>query len=229
MIYITGDTHGEIDIGKLNSKNFPQGNSLTKDDYMIILGDFGFIWKNESDKTEEYWMKWFKNKPWTTLFIDGNHENFTRLNNYPVSIWNSGKVHEINDSVIHLMRGQVFNIDNKSIFTFGGAESHDKEYRLDGISWWKEEIPNYKEVQEALNNLEKVNNKVDIILTHTCTHTFSYELVQEISKDPTENMLDEFYSIVDYDKWFFGHWHVDKEFDDRHVCLYNEKYILTNT
>ena len=73
MIYITGDTHGEIDIGKLSSKNFPQGNSLTKDDYIIILGDFGFIWKNESDKTEEYWMKWFKNKPWTTLFIDGNH------------------------------------------------------------------------------------------------------------------------------------------------------------
>ena len=32
MIYITGDTHGEIDISKLNSKNFPQGNSLTKDD-----------------------------------------------------------------------------------------------------------------------------------------------------------------------------------------------------
>ena len=51
MIFITGDTHGEIDIAKLNSKNFPQGNDLTKNDYVIILGDFGFIWKNEPDKT----------------------------------------------------------------------------------------------------------------------------------------------------------------------------------
>ena len=228
MIYITGDTHGEIDIGKLGSKNFPQGNSLTKDDYVIICGDFGFIWNSKEDNTERYWMKWFQNKPWTTLFVDGNHERFTRLNNYPVSGWHGGKVHKINDSVIHLMRGQVFNIDNKSIFTFGGAESHDKEYRLDGISWWKEEIPNYKEVQEALDNLERVNNKVDIILTHTCPHIFSYQMIHEISKDPVENMLDEFYNNVEYKKWFFGHWHIDKEFDDKHICLYDKIYPLTN-
>ena len=228
MIYITGDTHGEIDISKLASKKFTQGNSLTKDDYVIICGDFGFIWNSKEDNTERYWMKWFQNKPWTTLFIDGNHERFTRLNNYPVSEWHGGKVHKINDSVIHLMRGQVFNIANKSIFTFGGAESYDKEYRLDGISWWKEEIPNYKEVQEALNNLEKVNNKVDIILTHTCPHIFSYQLIHGISKDPTENILDEFYKILNYKKWYFGHWHIDKEFDDKHICLYDKIYPLTN-
>jgi hypothetical protein len=63
MIFITGDTHGSIDIDKLNSKNFPSGKFLTKNDYVIILGDFGFIWKNEPDKTEKYWMNWFKNKP----------------------------------------------------------------------------------------------------------------------------------------------------------------------
>lgn len=226
MIYITGDTHGEIDIKKLSSKNFIKGKNLTKSDYVIILGDFGFIWKNEPDKTEEYWMNWFKNKPWTTLFIDGNHCNFTRLNNYPVSIWNGGKVHKINDSVIHLMRGQIFNIDNKSIFAFGGAESYDKEYRTDGISWWKEEIPNYAEVNEALTNLEKVNNCVDIILTHTCPHAFSYELVHEISKDPTENILDEFYKTIKYKKWFFGHWHIDKTFNKKHLCVYDNIILL---
>jgi hypothetical protein len=222
MIFITGDTHGSIDIDKLNSKNFPSGKFLTKNDYVIILGDFGFIWKNEPDKTEKYWMNWFKNKPWTTLFIDGNHERFDRLNNYKIEKWHGGKVHKINDSVIHLMRGQIFNIDNKSIFTFGGAESYDKEYRIDGISWWKEEIPNYTEVNEALTNLEKVNNCVDIILTHTCPHTFSYELVHEISKDPTETILDEFYKTVKYRNWYFGHWHISKCFDDKHTVLYNK-------
>jgi predicted phosphodiesterase len=222
MIFITGDTHGEIDIAKLNSKNFPQGNDLTKNDYVIILGDFGFIWKNEPDKTEKYWMNWFKNKPWTTLFIDGNHDNFTRLNNHTVSEWHGGKVHKINDSVIHLMRGQIFNIDNKSIFAFGGAESYDKECRVDGISWWKEEIPNHAEIEEALTNLNNVNNKVDIMLTHTCPHAFSYELVHEISKDPTETILDEFYKTVKYQSWYFGHWHVSKCFDDKHTVLYNK-------
>src|SRR5699024_12624046 len=41
-----------------------------------------------------------------------------------------GKVHKIRDSVIHLMRGEIFDIDNKKFFTFGGAKSHDIQ---DGI------------------------------------------------------------------------------------------------
>ena len=64
-------------------------------------------------------------KSYTTLFVDGNHEKFDRLSDYPVDTWNRGKVHKIRPSVIHLMRGQIFEIDGKSIFTFGGASSHD--------------------------------------------------------------------------------------------------------
>ena len=60
------------------------------------------------------------------MFVDGNHENYTRLyNDYPVEEWNGGKVHRIRDSVIHLMRGEIYDIDNKKIFVFGGAFSHD--------------------------------------------------------------------------------------------------------
>ena len=55
----------------------------------------------------------------------GNHENFDRLYQYPVEDWHSGKVHKIRESVLHLMRGQVFEIEEKKIFSFGGASSHD--------------------------------------------------------------------------------------------------------
>ena len=48
--------------------------------------------------------------------------------------WHGGKVHKINDSIIHLMRGQVYNIDNNNIFTFGGAASVDKEFRKENVS-----------------------------------------------------------------------------------------------
>lgn len=71
MIFITGDLHGTKEIHKLDKKNFPIGESLTKNDYLIILGDFGLIWNNS--KEEIYWRDWLNNKPWTTLFIDGNH------------------------------------------------------------------------------------------------------------------------------------------------------------
>ena len=119
-IYITGDCHGSYN--KFSTRNFPEQKELTKDDYVIVCEDFG-IWNN--DKEEQYWFKWLQDKPFTILFVDGNHENFDRLYSLSVSTWNSGKVHYINDSIIHLMRGQVFNIHNKLFFTMGGASSHD--------------------------------------------------------------------------------------------------------
>ena len=121
MVYVTGDTHGTIDIHKLNSKNFPEGRILTKDDYVIICGDFGFVW--DLGKEEKWWLNWLAAKPWTTLFVDGNHENHDILEQWDVTNWHGGKVHKLNESVIHLMRGQVYEIDGKKWFTFGGAKS----------------------------------------------------------------------------------------------------------
>ena len=86
MIYVTGDTHGDIDSGKLTNKRFPRQKSLTKDDYLIICGDFGYIWWG--NRKDLYWVQWLSRKPWTTLFVDGNHENFDIINEYPVSEWN---------------------------------------------------------------------------------------------------------------------------------------------
>lgn len=70
-IFITGDVHCPYDIYKLNSKHFPLGKTLTKNDYVIICGDAGFVWSG--NKEDEWWIKWISEKPWTTLFVDGNH------------------------------------------------------------------------------------------------------------------------------------------------------------
>ncbi|WP_162267470.1 metallophosphoesterase, partial [Clostridium botulinum] len=94
MIFVTGDTHIPRDIEKLNFVNY---KNLTKDDYVIICGDFGAIWDNS--KQELYYREWLQNKPWTTLFIDGNHENFDLLYKFPVEDKFGGKVHKINDSI----------------------------------------------------------------------------------------------------------------------------------
>ena len=125
MIFVTGDTHG--DFGKcFSSKNFPEQKEMTKDDYLIICGDFGGIWDTECEsKSEKYWLDWFESRNYILLFVDGNHENYDRLYEYPEKIWHGGKVHEVRPHVLHLMRGQVFDIDEKKIFTFGGASSHD--------------------------------------------------------------------------------------------------------
>lgn len=87
MIFITGDTHG--DYRRLNTYNFPEQKMMTKKDYMIICGDFGGIQSEDpKDKTEQYWLDWLEKKNFTTLFIDGNHENYDRLSNMKVEFWN---------------------------------------------------------------------------------------------------------------------------------------------
>lgn len=124
MIYITGDTHA--DFLRFELEKFPIQTDMTKDDYVIICGDFGGVWNYiVESKYEKYWLDWLNNKNFTTVFVDGNHENFERLYRYPVEEWNGGKVHKIRDSVLHLMRGEIFDIDNKKFFAFGGARSHD--------------------------------------------------------------------------------------------------------
>ena len=97
---------------------------LTQEDYIIICGDFGLCWAK--DKTFEYHCKNFAEKPYTILWVQGNHENYDMIGEYPREEWHGGKVrHIIRDKVILLERGQVFEIEGKSFFAFGGASSHD--------------------------------------------------------------------------------------------------------
>ena len=220
MIFITGDTHQSINISKLNTTFFPQQKNLTKNDYVIICGDFGCVW--DDSNLDKYWQNWFSNKNFTTLFVDGNHENFNLLNKYPVSSWNGGKVHFISPSVIHLMRGQIFNINGINIFTMGGASSHDKEFRKENISWWKDEIPSDLEFQEAFSNLNKYNNKVDIIISHCCDDNTQNCINNYYEHDKLTNFFKIINESVDFKYWFFGHYHIDKFIDNKHRAVFND-------
>ena len=149
MIYVTGDTHGEHDFFKLWFFAL-HNKDLTKDDYVIIAGDFGGLWE---EKTLQKDLDRFSELPFTVLFVDGNHENFDLINAYPVVQWKGGKVRKIRDDILHLTRGQVFEIDGKKIFTFGGGTSVDKWMRQEGVSWWKQELPTYDDQEEGYKNL----------------------------------------------------------------------------
>ena len=83
MIYITGDCHSNFE--RFNTGNFPEQKEMTKDDYVIICGDFGGVWNKDGEsKMETSALDWLDGKAFTTLFVDGNHENFDRLYAYPV-------------------------------------------------------------------------------------------------------------------------------------------------
>ncbi len=247
MICITGDCHG--DFKKFSTKNFPEQVNMIKDDVVIICGDFGGVWYSEGSpklKEENYWLDWLNSKPFTTVFVCGNHENFERLYKFPVESWNGGRVHKIRSSVFHLMRGEVFKIGGKKLFAFGGASSHDikdgvlemsdgwkkkartwnkagKMFRVKGLSWWEEELPTEEEMKNGKKNLRDHGNKVDFMVTHSLHSSFVDEVGAGLYlKDRLTDYLEELRGSVEYDKWFCGHYHVDRDINDKDTILYEQ-------
>lgn len=228
MIFITGDLHGDYDIHKLSSKCFTIQKELTRSDYVIICGDFGLLWDNSDE--EKYWLKWLDEKPWTTLWIDGNHENYDMLKEYPTEDWHGGKVQKITENIIHLCRGSVFEIDGKRIFAFGGAESHDKKYRRLGYTFWKEELPSKDEIEIGRKDLEAVDWNVDIIVTHSLPERIQEDLYHDEIYRTTDLTLffDEVDAKTDFKLWFSGHYHRSFRYDEKHMLIYNDIVRLTD-
>ena len=109
-----------------------------------------------------YWDE----KPYHVLFIDGNHENHKALDTYPIVHWNGGRAHLIGNNILHLMRGEIFSIDNKTFFCMGGGRSVDAYLRKEGKTWWPQEMPSKQDYDYAIDNLSNANFKVDYILSH---------------------------------------------------------------
>lgn len=214
ILAVTGDTHGEKN-RFLNPKE-PANKHLKKGDYLFICGDFGYIF-NDTCKEREF-LEFLANEiPYTICFCDGNHENFEILNSYDISIWNGGKVHIIKSDnsglpkIIHLMRGQVYEIEGRKIFVFGGGYSIDKAMRTEGKSWWKQEMPNEIEKNEAIENLEAANWSVDYIITHTAPEdTMSIFKLGNTNEKPLNNFLEYLRERTTYLHWYIGHLHRDE-------------------
>lgn len=172
---------------------------------------------------------------------------FNRLYSYPIKEWHGGKVHEIRSNVLHLMRGEVFTIEDKKFFAFGGASSHDIQdgildydnwkseakkleqqgkymFRVRGLSWWNEELPTTEEMQHGIDNLKEHNNKVDYILSHSPSTSELYLMGGKglYETDVLTNYLEEVKAATEYKKHLFGHMHVNQAINDKDICLYEQ-------
>ena len=225
--------HGQHDIKKFTSDSFPLGNALSKDDYVIITGDFGLFYRDPQTPTDKHWLDWLNNKPWTTLFLRGNHDNPHLLETLPVADKFGGKVGIAAESVFFLRDGEVYTIENKTFFVYGGAMSTDKKWRTAGEDWWADEIPSEETQEYALENLRKHNQKVDYVLTHTAPKRIIVDYIaphwyvyMERAIDPVAIFLDIVEDTTEFSHWFFGHFHHDEIFEDQFHLLFNDIYEL---
>ena len=213
MICITGDTHGDIDFDKLLQL---KEKNLSYDDYLIICGDAGICWSKQSF---EYSLNLYRSIGCTILFVDGNHENFEMINSMPLVEYKGALMHRIDTHIFHICRGEILLLEGKKFLCIGGAVSIDKMCRTPYVSWWPQEEITYHDIDNALNNLSKVNNTVDFVITH-CVDSKTVLSEFRFKKDICSDQLIFIDETVTYKHWFFGHYHFDRNIDEKKTCLY---------
>ena len=247
MVFVTGDCHANFE--KFDQLNFPVQKDMTKNDIMIVCGDFG-IWHDcASERSKLNGLAY--NKSFTTVFVDGNHENFDRLysDEFPIVDFHGGKAHKINNSVYHLMRGNVFDFEGKKFFAFGGASSHDIEdgildesnfetpakfenavylwnkwgrrFRVNHLSWWEQELPSEEEMELGRQSLAAHGNKVDYIISHCCPYQVAYAMGFR-EGDSITRYFQELAYDTKFARWYFGHYHRNESIYGKYVCLYEK-------
>ena len=254
MVFVTGDIHGNP-FGRFATDVFYEQKefSTNKEENTILqLGDFGIVWNGEGEtKEEKYKLDWLASKNFTVAFIDGNHDNIPRLDTYPIKEWNGGLVNEIRPNVLRLRRGEVYTIEEKKFFAFGGASSHDisdgildpndfntyeefretwkkwdkerKMFRVKNITWWEQELPTKEEMQNGINNLEKHDWEVDYILSHTPPASVIALLGHDLyEQDVLTKYLEDVRSQTEFKRHWMGHMHCNRQLNDRDILLYEQ-------
>lgn len=219
-IYITGDTHSMYDdLMHRISKNNVKGN-----DTVIIAGNFGFISNRRDDRIS--FLK-LRNEPYAFWFIDGNHECYPLLNEYPIIEWNGGHAQVITPNIVHLLRGEIYEIgdgkEKKSLFCLGGAYSVDKPYRIKGDNCFDCEQPSIEDYKKADRTLNEHADKVDYILTHTAPWSVIRALNYKtyIDEFVLDSYLEKLKDHIEFEHWFFGHFHTDRRIG-RFTAVYEE-------
>ncbi len=211
--------HGDIE--RLYDKEF---RKLKKGDTLIVCGDFGYIF--DGSKMEKKVIKFFSNRKFVTAFVDGTHDNLNTINRSRVTVWKGGKVHRIKGNLLHMMRGQIFTIENKTFFTFGGGESIDKDMRIPQNLWWREEEPTPIEMADGAKRLDEENCNVDYIITHEPPSLVKSAILLRNGNADRVNKLNGYFEelakSVNYKHWYFGSLHEDKRITDRHTCVFQK-------
>ncbi len=245
MIIVTGDLHRDYDIKKLDEI----ASISNPPSIVLIAGDFGGIWNQISKEDDRIIMLHQKDLdfidslskyPFKIISCLGNHENYDVINQLPRVNAYGGKIIRLSDNVELLDRGYVYELEGYTFLSVGGAMSMDRRYRIEHKSYWAEETITEADIIKAISSLKKVNNKVDFVLTHTCpssvlekelslskkeNHDYISKIKFALENDPSVKLLESLKQKISFSEWYFGHFHVDRDFVSeygaKYCCLFN--------
>ncbi len=219
MLYVTGDTHGELD----RFQSFKPKRPLfsKRKDVLIVCGDFGFLW--DGGEAERKKLRWLSKRPYAVLFVEGTHDNLDLIRRFDPEPFCGGRARKVAENVWCLCRGEIFEIDGVRVFAMGGGETRDPDGREEGVGWWKEELPSPEELFRARDNLRRAGDTVDVIVTHESPARVGL-LGGAAAEEPNalDLFLDEVSRKVQYKRWYFGALHLDKPVTSKLTAVFRQ-------
>ena len=202
MIYITGDIHGDKSRFKAARKA-----GIRKGDTLLVCGDFGFVW--DGSREEKKLLKWIGKRRYQVLFVDGSNENHRLLAEYPEAELCSGRARAISGRLHMLLRGELYEIEGKRVFAFGGGDSLERyaQNQNDALL-----LPSEEELANARRHLAEAGGEVDLIVTHDAPAKLRQFIDIENLDDLThlQAFLEEVSRTVKFKRWYIGKYHLNK-------------------
>ena len=211
-MYFLGDVHAESPLMRdfLNSE----------EKYCLQLGDFGFIFKYNDWKWNRFLNHFEKNYPNKMIFtVLGNHENYDSIEKMPVKDMFGARCRKIRSNVYAIERGEILSIEGLNILCIGGADSIDKAWRQDGISWWAQEKISDTDVKKTVEKGSTCS--FDMVCSHAMPAFFMLQNFTPCFQTGSEFSLEKIYCDIENNGghiplWIGGHVHnsIDMTYND---------------
>ena len=220
MLYVTGDLHGDM-----SRMREPDLKRLKKDDALLVCGDFGFVW--DGSAAEQKQLHKLAKSRYQLLFCEGTHDNLDLLAQYPQVEFAGGSARHLGGNLYYLQRGQIYLLQNKRIFVFGGGETSDLDGRQQGVNWWEQEMPDEAQLQQTRQRLAECDYTFDYAITHECCGQLK-RFLQVQQQNPEERLnrlncfFDELVARATFSHWYFGCYHIDRDLSPTQTAVYRQ-------
>lgn len=233
-VFVCGDVHG--DFGWL--ADWCHDNRTTDDDALILLGDSGILYYGAENWREKHIKDTIAACPITLLVVRGNHDRRPEHGKMTFDIREDDPIvpggfryDSAYPNILYIADGSCLDINGRSCLFIGGAYSVDKDYRITmGWHWFEDEELNEGERCDILDKLNGSGQHYyfDFVFTHTCptpiipTDLFLSSIDQSQVSRIMEDFLLDVQNVIDFDKWYFGHYHSDRHIDNKFTMLYHQ-------
>ena len=207
-LYVCGDIHGKFAELIINLERYK-----IQDSAIIILGDCGFGFENPGHYLHIYQKKLEKKLDKYNniiLCIRGNHDD-PRFYDDPEFIPDLPRIKTLPSNTL-------LNILGYNILCIGGAVSIDRKDRIEENTKIKSEHPKCyweNEKIDYIEDIENINRRVDIVLSHTAPISYDPPLFRDSKMDKelwedileSRNYLEKINSGIKPKRWYYGHFH----------------------